>query len=99
MCVLEGVLGGEVDDLRRGAECKLTGLGWRNHKWFSKSLTASYEDEGAYLDCREGELPPLYLVIDEIEMPVSEKSKPRVARRVARRRAEVYTLLCRPDSS
>lgn len=92
-------MGGDVDDLRRSAECKLTGLGWRNHKWFSRSLTALYDKEGAWVDAREGDIPPFYLVVDEIEIPVGEASRPRAARRVARRRAEVYSLLCTHDRS
>lgn len=96
--VLEGVAGGDVDLLRVTAERKLTALGWRNHRWFSKSLIGTYEKEGFYVDALEEVHPPLYLVIDEIDMPASEGLKPRAARRVARRRAEVYSLLCRPGS-
>ncbi|EIM81133.1 uncharacterized protein STEHIDRAFT_172150 [Stereum hirsutum FP-91666 SS1] len=97
--VLEGVAGGDVDDLRTVAERRLSALGWRNHQWFSQSLYGSYVEGGFYVDPLEEVHPPLYLVIDEIEMPVSEGLKPRAARRVARKRAEVYSLLCRPDSS
>lgn len=99
---MEGVAGGDVDDLRVIAERKLTALGWRNHRWFSQSLYGTDVEGvegGFFVDPLEEVHPPLYLVIDEIEMPAGEGFKPRAARRVARKRAEVYSLLCRPDSS
>ncbi|EIM81138.1 uncharacterized protein STEHIDRAFT_162130 [Stereum hirsutum FP-91666 SS1] len=100
--VLEGIAGGDVDDLRMIAERILSALGWRNHQWFTQSLYGTYAEGvegGFFVDHLEEVHPPLYLVVDEIEMPVSEGLKPRAARRAARMRAEVYSLLCRPDSS
>lgn len=97
--VFEAIAGGELKDLRRCADCTLTGLGWRNHKWFSKSFSTLYGREGAYVDVVEEGPPPLYIVVDEVEMPNSESQKPRTVRRAARRRAQVYSLLCQPHSS
>lgn len=92
--VLKGVVGGDVEHLKMSAERKLSALGWRNHQWFSQSLIASYVEDGCYIDPVDQPLPPFYLAVDEIEMPASEVFTPRSAHRIARRRAEVYALLC-----
>lgn len=94
--VFRDVMGGEPADLQRAAECRLTALGWRNHKWFSKSLTADHVKQGPFVWTRKGTLPPFYLVIDEVTPPPSTLNGRQThpyARRVYRKRAAVYSLL------
>lgn len=93
------VVEGDAADLRRAAKCRLTALGWRNHKWFSKSFKAIYTGQGALVDLVKGSRPPLYLFVDEITVGRSSGSgaERRDVRRANRRRAAVHSLFSRAD--
>lgn len=97
--VFSGIIEGDAADLRRAAECRLGALGWRNHKWFSRSLKASYTRKGAIVSPLDGKLPPFYLAVDEVTAgrPESIGVDTREVRRAYRRRAAVHTLFSRPD--